>query len=505
MKAITSLPEVLIMADGKRLDDRERASLGSVRVQQRLSLPTLCELSFLDPPRDFDVVRRVGPGVRFMVEVAGSHTAIFEGETTAVEHVYEADRGLVVRVRGYDPLHRLRKRQQVRTFTGLTSEDLARQLVVPTDLKVHARQSGPRWSQITQHAQTDFDLLQEITARAGIFFFAWAGELRMFSLEGDGEQIYLEIGRNVWEARVEINADRAAGRVVALGWDPRRFEVFRAEATQPRTGRNVEAAVSATDVGGSDLRLLPDVDAPSHDLSRAAAQAELELRSISEVTVWGVAEGNSHIHPGVALEITGISRAFAGSYVVTTVTHTIDEGGFLSEFNTEPPPDHRRDRIGIVSTGVVTDVDDPDRLGRVRVSLPTFDDALTEWMQVVLPAAGDRKGLIALPDVDDQVLVAFPHGDPARGIVLGAVFGSGHPSDAGVEGGRVQRYAFLSRGGQQVVLDDTEGRVRIGNASGSYVELRPNEMLLHAASDLTIRAPGQRIRIIGDAINFERG
>ena len=63
--------------------------------------------------------------------------------------------------------------------------------------------------------------------------------------------------------------------------------------------------------------------------------------------------------------------------------------------------------------GVVKSVDDPDQLGRVQVTLPTLGDIESAWMEVLSVGAGSGKGLVALPDVDDSVLVLLIHGDPA--------------------------------------------------------------------------------------------
>ncbi|MBW3577852.1 MAG: type IV secretion protein Rhs [Actinobacteria bacterium] len=505
MTAIASLPELLVRVDGAALNEGERRPLSALRIRQRLSVPTQAELTFVDPPSTFDVGRRLQPGTQLQVGLAADGTALFEGETTVVEHVYEGDRGVVVRVRAYDLLHRLRKRQQVRTFAQLTPAELAEQLAGAVGLDVDVAESGPRWPQITQHAQSDLELLQEVTARAGLFFTVHDGALHLITLEGAGDEIRLELGRNLWQARTEVNAERAARRVVALGWDPRRIDVHREEAGDARTSRDVGASVTATQVGGSDERVLAHVGAPTADLTRGEAQAELDVRSAGEVTLWGVAEGDHRIRPGTPVRVDDTAPGLAGRYVVTSATHTVGEPGFLTEFSTEPTRDRRTDRPAALAPGRVVDVDDPEQLGRVKVHLPTFDDAPTEWLQVVLSGAGAGKGLVALPDVDDRVLVALPHGDPARGVVVGGLYGSEPAPDAGVQDGRVRRYTFTTRAGQRIVLDETADRVRVQNAAGSFVELTPDQVRLHAACDLLIEAPGKRITVVADAIDLERG
>jgi phage baseplate assembly protein gpV len=128
----------------------------------------------------------------------------------------------------------------------------------------------------------------------------------------------------------------------------------------------------------------------------------------------------------------------------------------------------------------------------------------TEWLEVVVPGAGNGKGLVALPDVGDHVLVICAHEDPAEGVVLGGVYGTGRPPDDGVQGGAIRRYTLRLPGGQYIQLDDEHKLIHVENSEGSYVELAPDKVRLHAATDLEIEAPGHNIVIRGQAIDFEK-
>ena len=225
-----------------------------------------------------------------------------------------------------------------------------------------------------------------------------------------------------------------------------------------------------------------------------------------EVVCQGTATGDPRLRPGSRVKVTGAGDPFNGRYVLTAVTHVIDSRmGYVSEFSTTPPSPHRsRRRDTVVTKGIVTRVNDPDRLGRLRVSLPTFGSVETEWMGAVVPGAGKGKGLVVSPDVGDQVLVLFVHGDPAQGVVLGGLYGSGGPPDAGVEGESIRRYTLLTGKGQKVLLDDTGSVIRLENSQGSYVELAPGKVSVHAETDLALEAPGRAIVIRGKSIDFER-
>jgi phage baseplate assembly protein V len=241
-----------------------------------------------------------------------------------------------------------------------------------------------------------------------------------------------------------------------------------------------------------------------------------------DVVLQGVAEGDPRLQPGAPVEINGVAESLTGRYVLTTVRHVIDhQKGYISEIDTSPPEPGTRSGAAAATLGLVSGVDDPDGMGRVRVVLPNYGGVETSWLHVVVPGAGPDKGLIALPDVDDQVLVLLLNEDPDQAVVLGGLYGVDGPPDAGVEDGAVRRYTLTTPGGQRLRLDDGQEtiqienshgdfirlapqEVRLGDDQGSLIELTPGRCRIHSAADLEIAAPGKKVTISGRAIDFER-
>jgi phage baseplate assembly protein gpV len=108
-----------------------------------------------------------------------------------------------------------------------------------------------------------------------------------------------------------------------------------------------------------------------------------------------------------------------------------------------------------------------------------------------------------LPDVHDTVAVALPHGQPAGGIVLGSLYGTVEPHESGVRGNAVRAWSLRSKEGQRVLVDDDKRTLRVDNADGSFIELAPDTVRLHAATDLVIEAPGHGITVRADTVDFE--
>lgn len=524
MMPLSDLARVVVEIDGASIAPEDARALGAVRVQQRISLPTLCELTFFDPTGPFAAGSTVGPGSLLRVAVEGEEVPLFVGQITAVHYHYGPSGQREIRVRGYDVLHQLRKRQPVCAHVDVTVVDLARSLIQDLGLEVEAEQTGPVWHKLVQYRQSDLEMISEVAERCGLYFALRDGLLHFMTLEGIGAPVPLKLGDSLLEVRVDINSDSSCRSVETLGWDPWRAEHYRGEIHQARVGRRTAAEAAPGELGGTGVRTLADEPLQEERQAEALAQAELDRRVAGEVTLRGVAQGDPSLRPGTPVEVSDIAPPIAGRYVLTAVTHTLDrDRGFLSEIDTAPPVPRPRSRQTLTSLGTVTQVNDPEGLGRVRVSLPSYGGIETDWLGVLLPGAGAGKGLVTLPDVQDQVLVLFMRDDPAQGIVLGGMYGASNPPDeGGVLEGAIRRYSFLTPGGQRVHLDDQKkttriensegsflelspGTVRLGNRDGSRVELSREKVRIHAEADLEIEAPGKTVVIRGQFVNFERG
>jgi uncharacterized protein involved in type VI secretion and phage assembly len=151
-----------------------------------------------------------------------------------------------------------------------------------------------------------------------------------------------------------------------------------------------------------------------------------------------------------------------------------------------------RQRVPGVAIAVVSDVDDPQRLGRVKVRFPWLsDDVESAWARVAAPWAGASRGAYLLPEVDDEVLVAFLHGDLRYPYVLGAMWSDTAPPPE--QSPRLDRRGLYSRTGHALSLDDSSGRgtVTLRSAGGQQVKLEdgaggPRAQISNGQGTLTI-------------------
>jgi len=116
-----------------------------------------------------------------------------------------------------------------------------------------------------------------------------------------------------------------------------------------------------------------------------------------------------------------------------------------------------------VHTALVTDIRDPDGQGRVKVTLPWSPDAngarYEAWARLATLQGGNNRGSWFIPDVEDEVLVAFENGDPRRPFVMGGLWnGSDSPPESMDGAGNNYKKVLCSRNGVKITLDDQDGR-----------------------------------------------
>jgi uncharacterized protein involved in type VI secretion and phage assembly len=145
----------------------------------------------------------------------------------------------------------------------------------------------------------------------------------------------------------------------------------------------------------------------------------------------------------------------------------------------------------------------------VRIALAgRFEREESGWARVATPMAGDKRGVYFLPEVGDEVLVAFEGGDPRRPYVVGALWkGNDRPPESNEDGGNNRR-TIRSRSGHVVRLDDTPGAERIeivdsAGVSSIVLHSAARTVTIEAEGDLTIRSAGGTLRLEGVRVEIE--
>ncbi|NET59620.1 MAG: phage tail protein [Symploca sp. SIO2E6] len=164
-------------------------------------------------------------------------------------------------------------------------------------------------------------------------------------------------------------------------------------------------------------------------------------------------------------------------------------------------------RIYGIVVGVVTNNEDPEGLGRVKVRLPWLsDEDESDWARIAAPMAGRERGMYFLPEIDDEVLVAFEHGDVRFPYIIGSLWNSQDPPPATNEDGNNNLRVIKSRSGHVIRLNDEEGNETIEiidktENNSIIIDTATNSIAITTDGDITLSASQGKIKL--EAQNIE--
>ena len=317
----------------------------------------------------------------------------------------------------------------------------------------------------------------------------------------------LVFGDNLLSFRPRLSAANLVPEVEVRVWDPERADVV--VATADITSGTAKLDQDASDLAGAfdgpfaglpftppsipglpslgpseSNRAIISVNRPvgwgsSTDAAAdalAAGMAEHVASTFAEAE--GLAYGDPGIKAGAEVEVEEVVEEFLGKWTVTQARHSFQdsEGGYHTHFTVSGR--NERSLLGLASVGnsqvtaprvngmvigIVTNNNDPDQMGRVKLSFPWLSPAFeSDWARVAQIGAGKKWGSCFIPEVGDEVLVGFEF-DVRRPYVLGGLYNgkSEHPMvpEAVKTSGplaQVVKHGIVSRLGNQIVFEDDE-------------------------------------------------
>src|SRR5262245_57376756 len=147
-----------------------------------------------------------------------------------------------------------------------------------------------------------------------------------------------------------------------------------------------------------------------------------------------------------------------------------------------------------VVTGIVKDLNDPAGQGRIELQFHWLSDSLrSSWAPVASALAGKERGAFLMPEIDDEVLVAFEHGDINHPFIIGFLWnGVDVPPET-----TNQNRVIKTPGGHQLRFEDTAGAKKVILKSNGGHEIEIND----SAETITIKTKsGNQFIVLNDAV-----
>lgn len=170
--------------------------------------------------------------------------------------------------------------------------------------------------------------------------------------------------------------------------------------------------------------------------------------------------------------------------------------------------EEKHKKIQGVVIGVVTNNEDPDGMGRVKVKFPWLsEEDESNWARVASPMAGKERGIYFLPEVDDEVLVAFEHGDMRFPYIIGSLWNGTESPPVTNDDGKNNVRIIKSRSGHVISLNDEDGKEKIeiidkSEKNSIVIDTSENTITVTADKDITISAPQGTITLDGENVEI---
>jgi phage protein D len=540
MVATAAHPTFRLTLDGADLSGAQLARLAEVVVEQSLHLPHMAVLRFVDIGDDsrpsvsvyYDLVDGATFKIGKELEVKlgyGTPASVFKGEITAVElDVTADDPRPMMTVRAYSRAHRLHRGRQTRSFLAMSDSDIVAKVAQEGGVTATATATSVVHDYTIQYNQTNWEFLKDLAARNGFEVFVEDKKL-FFRKPKNGSDAEAAPAQKLWDSlidvRVKMSAALQPSEVNVRGWNVKDKVAIVGTASSgtmmPSNGVSSGGAATAKSAGWGAAKL-QIVNQPVFNQAVATnlAKAVFEEFDGAFIEAEGTCGGDPSLKAGKVVQLGAIGTKFAGKYYLTSVVHTFRlDGDYVTSFvasarRSNTLYDHiqaKSSAFGIpgVVVGVVTNVTDPDDLGRVKVKFPWIaDDQESHWARIASPMAGNGRGFMFLPEVNDEVLVAFEHGDPGRAYVVGHLWnGKDLPPKKNSEvsaQGKVNLRIIKSRSGHTITLDDTQGSEKIEIVDKTTknkitFESSSNKISIISEADVVITAKGKaEITATGD-------
>ena len=201
--------------------------------------------------------------------------------------------------------------------------------------------------------------------------------------------------------------------------------------------------------------------------------------------------------------VGNLSEESLGNFIIIEITHEVSQGSYYkNRFKAIPatikamPSPKVRMPLAETQMATVLSNADPEGKGRVRVRMNWQTDGMqTGWVRVMTPDGGSssdvksNRGFVFIPEVGDQVLLGFRHGDPARPYVMGSLF-NGTTGRGGLEGNHMK--SLTTRSGHTIKLNDSLSSlgITIKDIKGNSIHIDSvgDDIIINAKRNITINA-----------------
>ena len=415
------------------------------------------------------------------IVVKAANTPIFVGVVTNVQlHREGSDFGCII-VSGYSATYRLETAHSCFSWNDRTIGDVVKKLCEQAKVQLELNPAFKETKDfICQYEESDFDFIRRLAHQYQEWMYFDGTKLIFGKPRKLADPIILEYGTTLSSLDIGLQtlarseqvfsyhsgADHEMQRMtpnLAYGHDKLAGDAFRASLgmfSKPARQHALPRISNATELDNYMGRKQAAETAETHYITAESQVPTLRVGSVVS------------LYSSFLERVGNISKESLGNFIIIEITHEVSQGSYYkNRFKAIPatikamPSPKVRMPLAETQMATVLSNADPEGKGRVRVRMNWQTDGMqTGWVRVMTPDGGSSKdvksnrGFVFIPEVGDQVLLGFRHGDPARPYVMGSLF-NGTTGGGGGQGNNCK--SLTSRTGSSLKLDDSVGSVTL--------------------------------------------
>ena len=420
------------------------------------------------------------------IVVKAANTPIFVGVVTNVQlHREGSDFGCII-VSGYSATYRMETAHSCFSWNDRTIGDVVKKLCEQAKVQLEL---NPEFKEtkdfICQYEESDFDFIRRLAYQYQEWMYFDGTKLIFGKPRKLADPIRLEYGTTLSSLDIGLQtlarseqvfsyhsgADREMQRMtpdLAYGHDKLAGEAFRASLgmfSKPARQHALPRISNETELVNYMGRKQAAETAETHYITAESQVPTLRVGSVIS------------LYSSFLERVGNLSEESLGDFIIIEITHEVSQGSYYkNRFKAIPatikamPSPKVRMPLAETQMATVLSNADPEGKGRVRVRMNWQTDGMqTGWVRVMTPDGGSSKdvksnrGFVFIPEVGDQVLLGFRHGDPARPYVMGSLF-NGTTGGGGGQGNNCK--SLTTRSGSSLKLDDSAGSVTLHDKGG---------------------------------------
>ena len=446
------------------------------------------------------------------IVVKAANTPIFVGVVTNVQlHREGSDFGCII-VSGYSATYRMETAHSCFSWNDTTIGDVVKKLCAEAKVQLEL---NPAYKEnkdyICQYEESDFDFIRRLAYQYQEWMYFDGTKLIFGKPRKLADPIRLEYGTTLSSLDIGLQtlarseqvfsyhsgADREMQRMtpdLAYGHDKLSGDAFRASLgmfSKPARQHALPRISDESELINYMGRKQAAETAETHYITAESQVPTLRVGSVVS------------LYSSFLERVGNISKESLGNFIIIEITHEVSQGSYYkNRFKAIPatikalPSPKVRMPLAETQMATVLSNADPQGKGRVRVRMNWQTDGMqTGWVRVMTPDGGSssdvksNRGFVFIPEVGDQVLLGFRHGDPARPYVMGSLF-NGTTGGGGLEGNHMK--SLTTRSGHTIKLNDSLSSlgITIKDIKGNSIHIDSvgDDIIINAKRNITINA-----------------